>query len=364
MELENTEERKPKRMLGLIFLAIGIGAAVNVIIGLFQERADMLKAIESVRIWQLAIPFACYFGGYLIDSVRLSVILRHCGYKIHPWEAFYNSVLGVFISNLTPSSAGGQPFQISHLSSLGVPVRTATNIILSRFVVNAMILMAIILASIPVLSQIAANFTAGAIVMYVGLASTFAFSMVFLLVLVKPGIISGIAHFVSRTFINRLIVRLSKRADWLNALHEWVTELRADIHFLWKQKLSAMILDILLNILAIGLQGLSMYYILTNTMNLPDLNFFQVLVIFVLVWQVVFYVPTPGASGTLEGGFAAVYAGITGSLPATLVAVVIWRFATYYLHVFIGLGAFTVYSRIKKFPVIVLEKVSDETSAS
>jgi uncharacterized membrane protein YbhN (UPF0104 family) len=49
------------------------------------------------------------------------------------------------------------------------------------------------------------------------------------------------------------------------------------------------------------------------------------------IWQIVTYVPTPGASGGVEGAFTMVYAGLTGALGPTVVAIFVWRFATYYL---------------------------------
>ena len=61
------------------------------------------------------------------------------------------------------------------------------------------------------------------------------------------------------------------------------------------------------------------------------LSFLAVVITYVILWQVVFYVPTPGASGSVEGAFALVYAGMTSALGSTVVAIFVWRFATYYL---------------------------------
>lgn len=349
---ENPPARnKKKNKTGrLIFFAIIIGLGVNVLISAFMNQEQLLHAVGNVRIWHLIVPFLCYLGVNLIDGLRLVLVLRQCGYRLNYWEAFYNSVLGMFISNLTPSAAGGQPFQIHQLQKLEVPGKVATNIILSRFVVNAMILMALIVLAIPTVVSIAGRFQAGDIVMYLGLGSTFLFSLLFLLVLVKPQLIHGLAGLVDKTALGRLIGRLSKTPDWLDKLKAWVAELRMEIRFLWTQKLVVMLGDVLLNVLAIMLQGLSVYYVLLMITGV-DLSYFQVLIVFVVIWQVVFYIPTPGASGSLEGAFAAAYAGLTGKPELTLVAIIVWRLGSYYVHVFSGLTLVSLYGRIKKFPV-------------
>jgi len=56
-----------------------------------------------------------------------------------------------------------------------------------------------------------------------------------------------------------------------------------------------------------------------------------VVITYVILWQVVFYVPTPGASGGVEGAFALVYSGMTSALGPTIIAIFVWRFATFYL---------------------------------
>jgi hypothetical protein len=48
-------------------------------------------------------------------------------------------------------------------------------------------------------------------------------------------------------------------------------------------------------------------------------------------------IPTPGASRGVEGAFALVYSGMTGTLGPTVIAVFVWRFATYCLLPFDGL---------------------------
>ena len=84
------------------------------------------------------------------------------------------------------------------------------------------------------------------------------------------------------------------------------------------------------------------------------LSFVAVVITYVILWQVVFYVPTPGASGSVEGAFAAVYGGMTGNIGSTVVAIFVWRFASFYLlllfdglvYAILGRSANTVARRV------------------
>jgi len=353
-KLKETGEKKRKTGR-LIAIAIIAGLAVNILLGALMNQDQMLQAISKVRVYYLIIPFLCYFVVSVIDALRLILVLRQCGYSLHFGEALYNAILGQFISNLTPSAAGGQAVQIYHLQKLDVPTKVATNVIFSRFVVNAMILMLVIVSAIPTITGIAGRFKAGDIVMYLGLTSTFLFSLLFLLVLIRPQLITSLAGLADKRFLGKIIGRLSKNPEWFSSLKTWIIELREEIHYLWSHRFLSMILDIFLNILLIAVQGLSVFYIL-KVVTGADFTFYQVMVTFVVIWQVIFYIPTPGASGSLEGGFAAVYAGLTGKPELTLVAIVVWRVATYYLHVFLAAFLSAIYGKLKKHPAKLITK--------
>jgi uncharacterized membrane protein YbhN (UPF0104 family) len=99
---------------------------------------------------------------------------------------------------------------------------------------------------------------------------------------------------------------------------------------LWVEKTWAMVLDIFMGVVNIALHSYSLMFVLEGVVGV-HLSFVAVAISYVILWQVVFYVPTPGASGGVEGAFALVYSGMTGALGPTVVAIFVWRFATYYL---------------------------------
>jgi len=265
-------------------------------------------------------------------------------------QGFHNSALGSFLTNLTPMAAGGQPFQIYHLQTLSVDGKTATNIILSRFVETAMTSIVMLLASTAIVFRIIRSiYGGGSIVMYAGFSVTIIFAVVFLLMLIRPDYLGKLAVAVENTRFGRFIAKISKTHDWGLRVHAWSKDLKEDVRFLWTEKLYIMIVDILLGFGNILLQGFSLYFVLTSILHMK-LSYLDVLLSFVAVSQVVFYIPTPGASGSVEGAFAMVFSGLTQQPETTLVAIFLWRFATYYCHIFFGVFLFSWYMRKRKQP--------------
>lgn len=332
-----------------IFIAIVIGLVTNVFMGLLMDGSKIWKTVSTVSIWLILIPFAAYMSVSLVDSLRLWMVSRACGHPISLKDSLLNSMVGSFFAHVTPLAMGGQPFQVYHLHRHGMSVRIATNIIFSRFVVNAMLLVLVLLLGIPVIVSISHGIAGIAIVFYLGLSVTVLFAVFFLVVLVQPRIISGITSLVANTWVGRLICRLTKNPQWQADFSQYTRDLGSEIRFLWSEGLLVMAVDILLNIVNIGLVGFAIWYPLYVLVS-PELSYIAVVVAYIAVWQVVFYIPSPGASGGLEGMFTLIFSTMTGQAEMTLVAVFLWRFSTYYLSLIPGMILSGIAFRKPKLP--------------
>jgi uncharacterized protein (TIRG00374 family) len=344
-----------------ILLAVVVGFGVNIILAFSSNGEELLASIAEVKWYHFLVPFA--INGLLlafIEMIRLKLVTSQFQYKIRWRDAFANSSLGHFFNNLTPMAAGGQGFQIYHLQSLGVNGKTATNIILSRFVVNAMILFILIFLGIPQIIEISKNAGMGGIFFYSGLIVTFIFAILFLIILINPLAIGKLAHKIRHTGLGKFISRVSKKPRWALELFQWTHGLRKEIRYLWSQKTSVMIADIFLNIIFQLAVSFSIWYSLVFVGG-SSITFFETVIAFNIIWQVVFYIPTPGASGTLEISFASVFAGFTGNYPSAYVAIVVWRLASYYMQIGFGLLVFFADLRRKPTPANVLEDAKGGT---
>lgn len=335
---ESTTEGRPTRRKTAIyiFLAIVIGLITNIFMGLLMDGGKIWRSVSTVSIWLIIFPFAAYLGVSTVDSLRLFLVSRRCRHPVSLRDCLLNSFVGAFFAHITPLAMGGQPFQIVHLSYHGMTKKMATNIIFSRFVVNAMLLVLLLLIGLPVVISIFGSITGLAILFYTGLLVSIFFALLFLLVLIQPRIVSWLSSQFAHTRFGRFFGRAIHRPDWQEDFEVWTRELRVEIRFLWSKGLATMLVDILLNVVDLLLLAFALWYPLVNLVD-PSISFVQVLVIYNAVWQVVFYIPSPGASGGLEGMFTLVFSSMTGKAEMSLVAVVVWRFSTYYLSLVPGM---------------------------
>ncbi len=327
---DSRDRSNMRRILRFVLLAVIIGLGVNVLLSVFMDRAQVLEAIRNVRIVYFIVPLLLFVASHVVDSVRLMLVLSQFGIRITFVQAFYNSAVGTFFTNITPMTAGGQPFQIYHLSSVGVPAQTSTNVIMSRFVEQAMTSMVISLIFLTQIPWIASSLGMGKKFMYIALGISLTVTLLLLLLLIRPHFIGGLAIALEKTLLGQLIGRISGKHNWAPSLHRWSHELRENVRMLWSEKTWVMILDIILGVGNIFLHAWSLHVVLEGVVGVK-LPFIMVMITYVILWQVVFYVPTPGASGGVEGAFALVYSGLTNALGPTVIAVFVWRFATYYL---------------------------------
>jgi glycosyltransferase 2 family protein len=349
-------ERSSRRLVvRFVVLAIILGFGVNAILSLFIDRASFIASLRKVLLVYFAVPLLLFIASHVVDTLRLMLVVSVFKIRLTFVQAFYNSAVGTFFTNITPMTAGGQPFQIYHLSMVGVPPETSTNVIMSRFVEQAMTSLLISLFFLTQITWVASTLGMGFRLIYVALGVSLSVTMLLLMLLIWPHFIGRVAMALERTRLGRLVGRVSGKHNWAPSLHRWSHRLRENVRLLWAKKTWVMVLDILMGLGNILLHAWSLMFVLEGVVGVK-LSFVAVVITYVVLWQVVFYVPTPGASGSVEGAFAAVYGGMTGSLGPTVIAIFVWRFATYYLlllfdglvYAVLGRSANTVARRVTR----------------
>ncbi|HON13834.1 MAG TPA: lysylphosphatidylglycerol synthase transmembrane domain-containing protein [Treponema sp.] len=336
----NTERKK---LLTSMFWAVLIGLIANLGIAFLMDFKDILGALKKVDYTILLVPFFCYLLIYFIDSIRLIMVLGQFHLRIPLWEAFYNSVNVCLFSNLTPFASGGQPFQILHLTSIGIDSKKATNVVLSRHVEFMFTAFFIFLISIPTAIGLANSMKIGREPMYIGFIVSLLMSLFFLFTLISPNTISRFVLKFQKAKFGHWLGKILKKEDWAEVFHNWATSLKEEVSFLWAEKTFIMIVDVLMGLANLSLQALSIYYVLLRLTPI-NASYFHVMATFVIINLVIYYIPTPGGSGSIEGSYIWIFSGMNDAPAATTVAIILWRFATYYLHILFGLGIFFLYS--------------------
>ncbi|MEM9424708.1 MAG: lysylphosphatidylglycerol synthase transmembrane domain-containing protein, partial [Spirochaetota bacterium] len=325
-----------RRRLGfLLIFALILGAAIPAALRLLNPGFS--AGLEQLPFWAAGVPFLGYLLIYGIDAVRLRLVLRPLGVLLKPRDCLINSVLGIFYSGITPMAAGGQPFQIWHLVRRGVPSPLAGAVILVRFA--EYMLLSLLLSLLGALLYLPHLLELAGAIPY-GLAGLAAGLLIYLtatlLVLASVCFPQRVAGSLLRRTSGPSQQKKSKgwRAKVLELCRSLITLRQHAVPQLW--------LDFLLGGVNLLLQAASLYFLLNQIANI---DFSAVLCGFVLLNSVVYFIPTPGGSGGIEGSYALFFSTLAAADVSA--AVIVWRLGSYYLHLGLQILVLIVHARRK-----------------
>jgi uncharacterized protein (TIRG00374 family) len=310
----------PFLFLGLMLLAFG-----------WFFREDFPWHLLQGLSWTVpALGFGAYSLMHLLEGAKLQALLRQLGHSLPYWPAVYNALGGFVFTGITPMAAGGQAFQITHLSRMGIPRGTAMNLILGRIPQHVFTSFLTILLGSPLLIMTLSDYAPWEIaLMGLGLIVSLFSALILFLVL------RGARTFHRKTMGVLLALPLPWKGRILRAWYRQkraLTDLEDSFRQLWTHRLRYMLWDSLLSWLITLGQALSLYgaFALLGL----EIELITTLYLYVLLGMVVFFVPTPGASGSIELSFASLMGG--SDFFPTLMAVLGWRIGSYYLQLVLG----------------------------
>ncbi len=329
-----------------LLIAIAIGVLVNIFVPMIFGFKDFHRILFSLPPTLLLFPFLCYVLGYLIDSIRLKIVAGVFGYKTTLMDGFTNSVYGYLFSYLTPMAAGGQPFQIWHLSQLGLFTEDATNIVLSRFVEYTLTSVSITLISYKMLISVIKENLISVTLIKIGLVISVGAAALFLFLLVRPDSLGKLLHKMEKSPFGRFIARLTRKDDWGERVYKWTLYMKESVDHFWRKNMVAAIMDTILGFSILALQSYSLFYVLRHVS--PVLGFWKVLAIFSFLNLIVYYIPTPGASGSVEAAYSLVFSAFIGYPQKVFAVIAAWRASTYYFHILFELIWLWAFGRVRQ----------------
>ena len=337
-------KNKTAKRIGIILFVI-----INAVVIFFTARTEFtredpppMQPFSFVNILFLIGGIACLLVVLGCETVKYILMMRHLGEKVSVRVAFETAALGKYYDCITPSGAGGQPFQIWHLHSHGYSSGASSAMPLSGFCTMQfgfvfLALMAFIFGGVAINIP---ELSAYKIVAYIG---AFTYLIVPMMI-----VISGIAPKISMKIVAFFVkigaaLRLVKnpnhtRMNALKSLHNYSVNLKK----ITKNKklfIQLMLLSILFQT-AIS----SIPFFVIHTFG-GDIGFFEALALTVFIQSVVCLVPTPGNSGAAEGSFYIVFSSLETA--GTFWAMLLWRLLCYYSFILIGVVIYGYNALIK-----------------
>lgn len=245
----------------------------------------------------------------------------------------------LLFNGITPFSTGGQPAQLFALLQSGVDGGRATSMLLMKFVVyQTMIVVNFVFCLLTGFHYIAGRLHVLSALMVFGFLIHFAVIFGLLMVMYCYGFTKRAVNLLLRSL--RFFMRderfenLRRTADEkIDAFYAESLKLRADRRLLAEISV--------LTLVQLFFYYLIPYFILL-ALGVSHVNALTVMTMHVLIVMIISLFPVPGGAGGAELSFSVVFSSFVGSHGKLVLAMLLWRFVTYYLVIFAGISALSV----------------------
>ena len=330
--LSDADQKKKKRnkiILTILFVLINIGAIVVTGIMEFTKESPEHITFDNNMVWLIG-ALGCIASAIFFETFKYCVMMRHTVGRVNIKHAFQTAVLGKYYDNITPSGAGGQPFQMYYLSKQGYAPGIAGAMPVLGFL--SMQLGFCLLFFVLVCLNAHAVPTALHVMAYVGILFYLLVPMAIILFNFFPTTVTKILAWGVRVLGKMKILKDPEKsqAKMVSSLEEYRTALAE------MAKVKGLILKVMLIGIAYQIALMSTPYFVLRAFGSP-VTFLDVLTLTVYIYAGIAYIPTPGNAGAAEGTFYTIFHGLNSN---TFWGMAIWRFLTYYLFLLMGVGVY------------------------
>lgn len=340
-----------------------IVSALAVYFVLKQDPAAVFSALSRCDLKYIFIAIGMMIITYVLEAVILLILTRMYKRNYRIDKSFLNVMIGVFFSDITPSSSGGQFVQAYTFSKQGVKMTNAASILFMRFIIFqiALVLFSSVVFGFKFNELAAAtsqinifgwNFSIVALSIIGFIINVFVIVGLFFLAFSKR------VHNVSIKYGIGLLAKLhivKNKDERILKLNTKVETFRIEFKRLlqnWPVLLSTGFLFIIelivLNCIPFFIAR-SMNLEFSNSNNV--INFINTTSMTLLTSCITSMVPIPGASGGAELVFQFMFGGtfFTNATSGDISALILlWRGITFYLGLIIGFIVFVSYHESPK----------------
>ena len=316
----------------IIFIILAFGAAGIIIMRSVDE--ETIKSLVSASKPKLFLALIAVMTAWVCDAGRFCALAKAAQEKVSFKLGIALTWLNYFGSAVTPMQSGGGPFQVYALYKRGIPIGKGIAITLIRTMLTVLILTIAVpliwLVDPEIMSE--SKFLKG-LVFYVFIVILMTWAFI-IFTIMKPELFKKLGRiflmYLKKFNILKSTRRIIKSFRWLDReVDNYILNFKLLID-------SGKIWLLLAIILSIGhlLLLFSVLPILMSAVGLP-FRYTQTIAVQAIFMFILYFIPTPGASGVAEGGGALLYSMLMPSNMAGIMSV-ICRFFTDYISIFMG----------------------------
>ncbi len=307
-----------------------------------SRPSGVLEPLRRLRFQYVALALGLSTVDWLGGGLRLYNFVRHLSKKIGYWACVRANLGNIFMGAVTPAQTGGGPAQIVILFREGLPLPEAMISSLMTFVCT-LIFLILSAAAVLLVGEFSEASLAGGkhILRYSSIVFGF-IAVLVLIAFVRPEAAKAIIMGCRRTWLRLRGRRYSRESGWWAVAVVGIERCHECLSLYVKRGKLRLLGGVLLSAIVFGNKWV-IAYIVVRGLGL-GVGLGQVIAIQVVLTYLLYFFPSPGASGAAELGSAALMAAI---VPKGLLSVytVLWRFLATYVSV--GIGGLVVLSYIR-----------------
>lgn len=296
--------------------------------------SEILGTAHGLNIWALIMVFGLMLLSYVCEAGILATLAhRKDEPKRSAWSFLRIPIIQALFNAITPMSTGGQPSQLAAMIQMGMEVGRSTSILLMKFIIyQIVVFFAYVFTIIFGFHTVMTKFAGLAVFIVIGFLIHIS-SIIFLLAIMFA------YRFTKRAtnWVMDLLGKFMKKErveNWRKATLEKIDTFYAESQKLKKEKNKLVIVSVL-TILQL-LFFYSIPFMVLTALNVPC-SWSSVTQMNIMIIMFMAIIPIPGASGGAEYSFQTLFSTFISSHGALILAMFVWRFATYFFGMILGI---------------------------
>lgn len=335
---EDIEEKKKKKRSRIIWILIFI--VVNAVVITFTAMDEFSKQRPEPlgykfmfsNVMFIVAGFGCMFFALAMETCKYLTMMKDLGVKVSLKTAFETAALGKYYDSITPSGAGGQPFQIYNMHKAGYDSGISAAMPLCSFLFMQLAFVLLALLTFIFMGD-SVNLIGIRIPAYIGVVC---YAIVPFLI-----ILSAISVKAAKSIVAFFIriggkLRLVKDVDGtIASLEGTLDEYHRSLRLITQKRGLVLKLSIYSILYQVAICSIP-FFVLHAYKGTG--SFLLILAQTIYIYAAVTIVPTPGNAGAAEGSFYLIFSQLDYS--GLFWGMLIWRFICYYSFIIIGIAIY------------------------
>ena len=330
--IQNTQKKKRSWIWTLLFILMNIGILLWTGLSELNRKNSGAADLEDVEIrWIFfVLSFLCFLITVFAESGKYYSLIRQLTNKKDWATSVKVTIYGRYYDNITPSGAGGQPFQILYLKRRGLSDGASLAIPVYAFLLQQL---SFVLTAALCFIFLGHLFTVGAlkVTAYIGLGC---YSLVPILIILSAAFPKGMGKIVMGVLRGLAAIRLIKDPEGKVAkVLQQLQEYSRAINYINRHRSLTLEMFLLSVLYHLGRASLPFFILQAFGGNV---DWAVVMVSTFFIYAAITIIPTPGGAGAAEASFYLVFAELPDS-GLVFWAMLVWRFFCDYVFLLGGI---------------------------